>query len=278
MRRDSARTLGLVKQLEGITLRGRPITGIMLEELDRDRLLLEDDDDRFVECLKALDALDYGQGKSAAETALRLLARGFGVQRVKRELIAFGEQLGESVMRLGEMGSGELDAIADEWVGKPNAAEVASPMARIDAAVADVPNGGREDYAGLEIRETPDDRARGVNRAAVRILANQLPQNIDLLIDVTRSPVGIFGPDPKHHQRVALPNEIDDAGHSLDSLRSSLHDYPTLVRSASLEVLEANATRWMTLFGVVPLPSFSQREREIQAARISPITPPLTGW
>jgi hypothetical protein len=273
----------LEARLKGITVGGDPVTRSRLERLDSDGLLLEDDDDRFDDCVRALDDLGYGRGSNGAgETALRLLARHFGVPRAKQELIERSEQMqAMSAMLGGLQGLAELNAVASEGFGEPNAPVIAKTMNRVDAAVADIPKGGRVDYTGREIDETQEDRASAINRAVLACLSSQPPgyDDIEKLIDVTRphapdwrepgkAAVSVFVADQAQHERVTLPDEMEIAARSLSLFARSFHDYPTRVTSASLEELEAGAAGWMEkLDRMIP----GQREREFLAAMLSPI-------
>ena len=94
-----------------------------------------------------------------------------------------------SAMLGGLRGLDELNAVAGDGFGEPNAPVIAQTMNRVDAAVADIPKGGRVDYTGREIDETQAGRARAINRAVPGTLG-QPPgyDDIEKLIDADAAP------------------------------------------------------------------------------------------
>ena len=69
------------ERLKGITVGGAPVTRSRLERLDRDGLLLEDDDDRFDDCVPALHDLGYGRGSNGAGETV--FGRSHGISRCR---------------------------------------------------------------------------------------------------------------------------------------------------------------------------------------------------
>lgn len=285
MRRNGPQATRLVRRCEdeAITLRGDPITGRRLERLHQDGMLPRDaDDDQIIECLKALDALDYGRGKCAVEAALELLIGGIEVRLVERvriavgQLIEWGQQRQNMSPMVGKPTTGSANPTPDVALIRSLSRIMAPVRRRVDAAVADVPD--REDAAGAPIRDTAKDRQRSLDQVARCILANQRPKSDDIekFIAVKRSAEGIFGPDPKRYQRVTYTDDEDAAADIFELVGSDVHDYPTRAAKASLEELEAGAATWMKTLDEA-LPGVDQRQRVIYAVMLlSPVPIPFS--
>jgi hypothetical protein len=286
MRRNSPLAKSWVKLLaeQGVTLRGKPVTDHRIEHLSDDGIvppadaLLED----VVSFFRALDALNYGGGKQADETSLRMLAQGFGNERSRFVLAANVLQVQQELVQL------DGDALPSEIVGElesdTGTMKMLAPiMKRVFAALADVPVGGRDTYTGELLIETSDARKASFFDEVGRMMSGEPVTDPDLMYDVAQSKDGLFGPDRKHYQRVATPDEIAIVEGVTDQLAAAFGSLPEMIASTPMIVLAQAAVMAKAMFAIVPenaVPGFDDRRREVLAAFMAPLLIGVTraGW
>lgn len=281
MNRNSRRAQNLVATLDtaGINLRGRTVTGRMLEELDTEGFLPEDDG-RIVAYVGALDALDYGRGKSADETCLRMLARGMMTGRARKVLSDMADDLGNIRTLLAG-----IDPPAPVVAPYRPTSTLGPPMRKIADAVADAPVGGRVvDYTGRMAYETPEGRAATFGGAIQSLLTGRRPDpdGTELAIDILHSPAGPFYANPKRYHREPSEDELNTAEDVFTLFGTALHITPDIIATATNEDLtmaaQMAAAMWRAL--PVPIPGFGEREREIIGATLAPMVLGMlrAGW
>ncbi|MHB1582993.1 MAG: hypothetical protein ACYCU7_18305 [Acidimicrobiales bacterium] len=267
VRRDSAWTKDLVALLdkEKVTIRGEKITGRRIEDLSKDGLLAPDDatPEHVVAHFGELDKLGYGPGKSAHDTALRLLcrgARGFGTERARAILLARTEALLAVLTRI-ESGERPVEALdlsseASAWIGRGS-------LERIRAAFEDVPIGGRLTYSGRLLRETPDGRAVGAMQSMVDMASGRPPTDADLTFDIASRLVK----NSSHDERVGLPDDLDMVETIGRQFVQAVRMAPTLVARVSLHTLAAAAA---VAYDLLAGSGLTDADRELAAATRAP--------
>ncbi|MGP0108115.1 MAG: hypothetical protein ACLPR9_04500 [Acidimicrobiales bacterium] len=276
VRRDSAQAGLLVTLLgeQGVSVRGKPVTGRRIEDLSGDGLLPPEGAPPMHEVahFRALDALDYGPGKQADETSLRLLSHGFGTERAR------------FVLATGAVDLVQFDGFADDampleivdTLGSDSGpmAVIAPLLKRVFAALADVPVGGRDTYNGELLKETPAGRKVDLFDDVWRTMSGQSIENPELVYDVAFSADGPFEPDPKHYQRVAAPDEIAIVEEVADQLAGAFEALPEIIANTPITALAQAAVMAQAMFAIVPedkIPGFDDRRRDVLAAYMAPL-------
>jgi len=249
-----------------------------IEEWSKDGLIPSPDApiDFVVAWARALDTLGYGPGKSADDTALRLLSMGIGVERARYVLADRANPL----TRLGDF-DGTLPAETLDVLRSDTGlmAFLAPVMGQIFSAISDVPESGREDYAGVPLDETPADREERFLGAMRGLLSGDpVPDSVpELMVDMIDSPVGPFGPDPKHRARGVMPNEIEAAEMVIDRLGAAMRSIPAIIADTPLSVLAAAAVIGRDMLAAFSAPGFDDRHRDVLAAYMAPIVVSMAG-
>lgn len=275
MRRDSERVRQVVEHCRaaGISYRGRPVTGLDIEKLSggNARLLPAKDasDEVFAVYVAELDALNYKPGVSSQDVALCLLARGLPSEEARIAL----EKRWSGFNADGLRNSPYYPALTlDQLWSQLLAAPLTRPfMEKVGAALDDIPEGGREDYAGVPLVETPEARKSQVVQDALGMIAGKgLPGTEDTYLDLARSRKGPFGHEPDcHEERVSLPDELDHCEQISAELNAHAPRIPEIVRTASLRSLAVAAMSLVPFLAY--LPYFDERQRELSAAILSPV-------
>lgn len=279
--RNSRRAGALVRALDdaGVTLRGEPVTARKIEKLSGDGFVPDGaSGDEVVAVVRILDDLGYGPGKSADETSLRLLTRGIAVERARKVLAASAPDLTQFT---GDAIPSEVTDALDATAGPM--AVIAPLLKRVFGALDDAPAGGRIDYAGVQLDETPEARREDFVDDAWRTVGGQPIANPELIYDVAYHPAGPFEPDDKHYERVAQPEEVAVVEEVAEQLGAAFATYPEVVASAPIGVLAQGAAMARAMLASVPadaVPGFDERSRDVLAAWLAPIMVGMVqaGW
>jgi hypothetical protein len=269
---------------QGVSLRGKAVTGRRIEDLSGDGLAPPADapPEYVVAHFRALEGLDYGAGKQADETSLRMLSRGFGNERSRFVLATNAIQTQLDLKQLD--GENLPPEIVDGLVSDVGSTKMIAPMMKkVFAAFDDVPEAGRETYNGELLTETPDTRKVSFFDGVGQIMSGMSVSNPELICDVASSSKGPFGPDPKHRQRVASPDEIAIAEEVSDHLAAAFGALPEIVANTPIMALAQAAVMAKAMLTIVPentAPGFDDRRRELLAAFFAPVLIGLTrsGW
>jgi hypothetical protein len=309
IRRTSPEAVALVALLDeqGVTLRsgksdghGVPlrakVTERKIEDLSEVGLLAPDDASpkHVVAHFQALDALDYGAGKQTDETSLRMLSDGFGTERARFVLAGSVHQLQMDLAQLdGDAMPSEITDTLDTDTGSMKM--IAPVMKQVFAALADVPNGGRDTYNGELLTETPDARKVDFFDGVGRMMSGRSDADPGLAYDVAFSPNGPFESDPKLDQRrsrplrphrprhVATPDEVAIVEEVTEQLTAAFGSLPEIVANTPIMVLAQMAVAAKAMLTIIPedrVPGFDDRRREVVAAFMALILIGLNraGW
>ncbi|HXA30959.1 MAG TPA: hypothetical protein VNV87_01775 [Acidimicrobiales bacterium] len=202
---------------------------------------------------QALDALDYGQGKSADETSCRLLARRFGTERV-RLVLATGIE------------AWTQDDHKYTWDQLSSMKGIGPVFKQILDACVNVPIGGRETYNGELLRETPDARKAGFMGSMAEAGSGEPVNDPELVNDVARQ----VPPNPEHYERLSMPEEVEAAESIANAMGVALKRAPEIVASESLATLATWAVIVKAIISLFSVPNFDAREHEVLAAQLTP--------
>ena len=266
MRRNSVRARQLVEHWsqQGTTYRGHAPTGRDVEQLSKLLPLSDQADKVFDHYLMEIDKLGYKPGSNGKEIALRLLARGLPTTLGCTSIETYWREIDKSWDWVADGGQVPFELM--------ETIPLVRPMVQgLRRALADVPEGGRVDYAGAMLVETPASREATVLALLKDIaLGKKDKLDADLLLDITHSPASPLEQLPGCYYRESMPDELDNGETVLSVLSDIATKVPAIIKGAPPGQLAYGALYVNTMI-LLCMPKLDERRRELIAAAMSPL-------